>query len=360
MLASPHGTKMSRFHSYLLSIAAAAAVMSGGCSSYTSLYHSPEDRRQQLMEMAAEYTRSNRPEAAMRIYDHMLAQDAGNSTAKSLRDQLAQQGVDPRISSLGRQPAPSHVSPLPETQLAQTRTSRQVTPTRDSSVPRPVQELMITTVEHEKLNQVSHEYVTQLVPPSNPMEFDLETAAGKAMPTQPQESNPGPSELLSNLIGQLRSDSSETVCLAAYQLGQIGPGAIEAASELTELRDTQTGMVRLHATEALSLITPGDVVSVKILSEALRGDDAKCRWVAAMMLGNVSEPLRLEAAEALKTAVDDPNSTVAATACLSLGGLGLHGIMVLPELERASKSSNSEVSEAARIALRSLQEKFDR
>lgn len=142
--------------------------------------------------------------------------------------------------------------------------------------------------------------------------------------------------------------------LSAYLLGQMGPEAMDAVPTLERVRNQAVGLTSLHAAEALTHIAPADVSSVQALTTALSGADRELRWFAAVSLGTVAGECEQQAAEALKKALKDQESDVRIAACLSLGGLGDHAAIAIPDLEQAVRSDSPEVKSAAETALACL------
>ncbi|WP_437226723.1 HEAT repeat domain-containing protein [Planctomicrobium sp. SH661] len=142
--------------------------------------------------------------------------------------------------------------------------------------------------------------------------------------------------------------------LSAYMLGQMGPEAMDAVPALERLRNNSQGMTSLHAAEALTHIAPADVSSVQKLTAALSETDRELRWFAAVSLGTVAGECEKQAAEALKNALNDGEMEVRIAACLSLGGLGSHAAIAIPDLEKAARSESPDVKSAAETALACL------
>lgn len=153
------------------------------------------------------------------------------------------------------------------------------------------------------------------------------------------------------LSSLLKDQDVETVRFTAYLLGQMGPEATHAVDDLQALRDTSTGLTKLHAAEALARITPEDAVSVQVLAQGLSEDDAHLRWFSAMSLGSVSAGQQDQAVSALKNALHDTDANVRATAALSLGGFGEHAQPAIDDLQRAIQFDTPEVRDAASAAL---------
>jgi hypothetical protein len=143
--------------------------------------------------------------------------------------------------------------------------------------------------------------------------------------------------------------------MACYMLGRIGTEAMDAASELTTLRDAQRGLTSLHAAEALIRIAPHDTASVDMLMSATREGDQQERWFATVALGSAGEPQRETVVETLTAALQDVSAEVRAAAALSLGGLGEYAQKARPALEQIAFNDTPEVQDAAATALACLE-----
>lgn len=156
------------------------------------------------------------------------------------------------------------------------------------------------------------------------------------------------------LAGLLKNGDAETVRFTAYLLGQMGPEAMDAVLPLESLRDSSSGLTRLHAAEALVRIAPDDSGSLKVLTEGLALEDSQLRWFSALSLGSVSNSQKPAAVAALKNALHDPDANVRVTAALSLGGLGTSARSAMNDLEHVAKFDAPEVRQAAVAALACL------
>lgn len=160
-----------------------------------------------------------------------------------------------------------------------------------------------------------------------------------------------------NTLIRLLTDSDESVvCLACYLLGKLGPEAIDAQPDLEIVLTESSGITALHAAEALLRIAPRQDNAFSALSQALTSSDRQQRWFAALALGSVQGPKRIEAAVALQAALDDEGPEVRAAAALSLGGLGEQAAVAIDDLERIAQSDEQDVREAAATALACLKE----
>jgi len=153
------------------------------------------------------------------------------------------------------------------------------------------------------------------------------------------------------LTNSLKSDQPEVVHLAAYMLGKMGPAAIDAADELSQLRDAELNVTSVYAAEALTRITPDDGRSFDQLSQALHSEDADLRWFAAVTMGNSTEANSERAVAVLAKALNDDHPNVRTAAALSLGGFGEEAHSALPNLEQLAEVDNVEVREAALTAI---------
>lgn len=153
------------------------------------------------------------------------------------------------------------------------------------------------------------------------------------------------------LTRYLDHENTEVVQLSAYLLGQIGPEAMDAVPTLETVRDTAPGLTGLYAAEALTRIAPDDRNSVAKLTGALADSSAELRWFAAVSLGTVAGDCEGVAVEALRKALQDQTPDVRVAACLSLGGLGDHAQVAIPDLKQAAQTGSPDVKSAAETAL---------
>ena len=105
--------------------------------------------------------------------------------------------------------------------------------------------------------------------------------------------------------------------LAAIALGQVGPEAKDAVSELAELMKDRDASV---AIEAVSSLTRIGKAAVPKLVEALQGEDQRSRSWAAGALGRIG-PDADSAGPALLEAIKDKNRQVSSDASTALGGI---------------------------------------
>ncbi|WP_437191417.1 HEAT repeat domain-containing protein [Planctomicrobium sp. SH527] len=168
----------------------------------------------------------------------------------------------------------------------------------------------------------------------------------------------GDDEVSLRILRDCLSEKNESVCcLAIYLIGEIGTGAAAATPDLVELRDGTHGVPSLYASEALMKVSPADLQSINVLKAALASNEQQVRWGAATLLGNATGVFQVEAATALKSAIQDEDIHVSVAACLSLGGFGSYGGVALEELQNAADFGNQDVRFAAAIALDCLHDK---
>jgi len=123
----------------------------------------------------------------------------------------------------------------------------------------------------------------------------------------------------------------ENSCLAAYTLGEIGPSAGEALPLLEHISANGTGLMRLHAWEAVWRIKAGDDRALDAMLSFLKSDDVHERWLATYMLGNTGSK-RLDMIHDLSKALDDSSTIVQTGAGFALGCIGPDAAMATPRL----------------------------
>ena len=158
-------------------------------------------------------------------------------------------------------------------------------------------------------------------------------------------------QVLGGLLGNTRP---EVVELACYSLASMGSTASEAVPALEELRDTNHGVERLRAAEALIRVRGADERSVDVLSVAIKSNDRQVRWIAANGLGHVRGPQATRAVDTLVLALGDADTEVQAAAALALGGMGEPALKALPKLDEVRESKTPFVREAADSAIKCL------
>lgn len=158
-------------------------------------------------------------------------------------------------------------------------------------------------------------------------------------------------QVLGGLLGNTRP---EVVELACYSLASMGTTASEAVPALEELRDTNHGVERLRAAEALIRVRGADERSVDVLSVAIKSNDRQVRWIAANGLGHVRGPQATRAVDTLILALGDADSEVQAAAALALGGMGEAALKALPKLDELRSSKTAFVRESADSSIKCL------
>lgn len=450
-------------------------LATAGCATPSPLFnsqHASLERSQRLLEIAAEYDRNGQPAAAIRIYDHLLAQQPANSFARERRDLLAQQvsnppfgqqngsapvlaaGPPPQGSRAGNGLPLATPAPTPSTSLEQelliaeqkrpkgvdVELSSEVIETaaplaveqfrsegwEDLSVSktavRPAPALVSQQNEAHQIS--SHKTIPQppvsgsaetFLPPitvdkvpermdtrspaaaeravsSGDLPVDLKQLISQLESSKPAEQiaaleilkeddtmakavmaniqvllrNPDPlvrfhaanslqeisnRDSIKTYCDLLTCDHEQLICLAAYQLGQMGPAALAAIEKLQKLQDSAHGIPQLYAAEAIMKITPHHQQAIAVLVNALDNEDSNVRWLSAIVLGNVTGDIEADAAEALRHAIHDQDPTVRVAICLSLGGLGHYGTIATNELKEIVRSDRPDVKEAAEISL---------
>lgn len=140
--------------------------------------------------------------------------------------------------------------------------------------------------------------------------------------------------------------SPENSCLAAFALGEIGPSAAEASPLLEHIAANGTGLMRLHAWEAVWRINQGNDRALEGLRSFLKEGDVHERWLATYMLGN-SGAKRLDMIHDLCEALDDSSTIVRTGAGFALGCIGPDASMATPRL--ISIFETSEFDDALRV-----------
>lgn len=153
------------------------------------------------------------------------------------------------------------------------------------------------------------------------------------------------------LADLLETGKPEVHALAAYVLGCMGEGAAESLPALGRVLESNDATARLHAAEAILKINPRDSNGADVLSEMLDSDDAEIRWLAAFSLAACDSTGAEDVVWQLVDALEDSDGRVQAAAALTLGSFGPTARGALDELATLSESEDSQVREAAVIAV---------
>lgn len=128
------GARMRRIAKLSLLLAPLLLASGSGCAtpSFLSSSNKPDARVariDRLLNMAADYENKGRPEAAMSIYEHVLAQHPENTHARQRSELLAQNGVTPAAPSRNKINLRNRLAPAsPETLMATRRPTSPATP----------------------------------------------------------------------------------------------------------------------------------------------------------------------------------------------------------------------------------------
>lgn len=142
--------------------------------------------------------------------------------------------------------------------------------------------------------------------------------------------------------------------LAAYFLAKCGPDAIRSVTKLERIRDSHTGLTRLHAAEAIIHIAPHEPNSFGVLESALRSGNREERYFGAVALGGTTGNNRFPAVEALRLALHDEQAEIRSAAALSLGALGELALLAVEDLEHMAQYDFTEVKSSAQTTLNCL------
>ena len=125
--------------------------------------------------------------------------------------------------------------------------------------------------------------------------------------------------------------------LGAYALGEIGPAATDAMSDLATTLKDPVGFVRVWAAAALARVSPQGGESVTVLSAELSNEFAFVRSLAAWHLGRLGPafPGIEQALLPLRQLEADEDPSVRVEAALALGMLERKGAPP-PELKSLS------------------------
>ena len=138
-------------------------------------------------------------------------------------------------------------------------------------------------------------------------------------------------------VGELSSSDPLRRRLGAYALGEIGPAATEAVSDLAAALQDPVGFVRVWAAAALARVAPPGGESVTVLIAELGNELAFVRSLAAWHLGRLGPafPGIEQALLPLRQLAGDKDPSVRVEAALALGMLEGKGAP-LPELKSLS------------------------
>src|SRR5215471_8417506 len=124
-------------------------------------------------------------------------------------------------------------------------------------------------------------------------------------------------------VGELSSRDPLQRRLSAYALGEIGPAATEAVSDLAAALQDPVGFVRVWAAAALARVAPPGGESVTVLIAELGSEFAFVRSLAAWHLGRLGPafPGIEQAFLRLRQLASDEDPSVRVEAALALGML---------------------------------------
>ena len=142
---------------------------------------------------------------------------------------------------------------------------------------------------------------------------------------------------IADWAGELSSRDPLQRRLGAYALGEIGPAATEAASDLAAALQDPIGFVRVWAAAALAGVAPPSGESVTVLIAELGDELAFVRSLAAWHLGRLGPAFRgiEQAILPLRQLAGDEDPSVRVEAALALGMLEGKGAPP-PELKSLS------------------------
>jgi len=215
------GARMRRIAKLSLLLAPLCMASVSGCATpQTTSQNAPVDTQEarlgRMMAVAAEYEKSGKPEAAMRLYDHVLAQQPTNTDARERRNLLTQQGIKSNDRSL--KPALSPTQPA--TSLASTQPSRPAaspqleeltgTNSEDRNRKANLAELLAEKQTAQKAANEAASVPEQTTlaerSPSNPLADHLSTATEAPIPNM----TPGVHSSESNRIVEIQSETPQT------------------------------------------------------------------------------------------------------------------------------------------------------
>jgi len=142
---------------------------------------------------------------------------------------------------------------------------------------------------------------------------------------------------IADWVGELSSSDPLQRRLGAYALGEIGPAATDAMSDLATTLKDPVGFVRVWAAAALARVSPQGGESVTVLSAELSNEFAFVRSLAAWHLGRLGPafPGIEQALLPLRQLEADEDPSVRVEAALALGMLERKGAPP-PELKSLS------------------------
>ena len=143
---------------------------------------------------------------------------------------------------------------------------------------------------------------------------------------------------IADWVGELSSNDPLQRRLGAYALGEIGPAATEAVSDLTAALQDPVGFVRVWAAAALARVAPLGGESVSVLIAELGNELAFVRSLAAWHLGRLGPafPGIEQALLPLRQLAGDKDPSVRVEATLALGMLDEGKGAPPPELKSLS------------------------
>ena len=141
-----------------------------------------------------------------------------------------------------------------------------------------------------------------------------------------------------NWVRELSSSDALQRRLGAYALGEIGPAATEAVSDLAAALQDPVGFVRVWAAAALARVAPPGGESVTVLVAELGNELAFVRSLAAWHLGRLGPafPGIEQALLPLRQLAGDKDPSVRVEATLALGMLDEGKGAPPPELKSLS------------------------
>ena len=143
---------------------------------------------------------------------------------------------------------------------------------------------------------------------------------------------------IADWVGELSSSDPLQRRLGAYALGEIGPAATDAMSDLATTLKDPVGFVRVWAAAALARVAPSGGESVTVLIAELGNELAFVRSLAAWHLGRLGPafPGIEQALLPLRQLEADEDPSVRVEAALALGMLDEGKGAPPPELKSLS------------------------
>ena len=128
---------------------------------------------------------------------------------------------------------------------------------------------------------------------------------------------------IADWVGELSSSDPLQRRLGAYALGEIGPAATDAMSDLATTLKDPVGFVRVWAAAALARVSPLGGESATVLIAELGNEPAFVRSLAAWHLGRLGPafPGIEQALHPLRQLTGDEDPSVRVEAALALGML---------------------------------------